>query len=84
MEPVHDGGFEENRFLEQMQKTRHRSPDETVTGTQGYRIYASPGPAVNSLAEPNEPGNSRNGFCIASGNETIHKFERPATILFSH
>jgi hypothetical protein len=35
-----------------MQKTRQRSPDENVDGTQGYRIDASLCPAVNSLAEP--------------------------------
>jgi len=38
-----------------MQNTRLRCPDETVTGTQGYRIDVSLGLAGNPLAEPAEP-----------------------------
>jgi len=38
-----------------MQKTRHRSPDEIVTGTHGYRIDVSLGSTGDPLAEPAEP-----------------------------
>jgi hypothetical protein len=37
-----------------MQDTRLRCPDETVTGTQGYRIDVSLRLAGNSAAEPAE------------------------------
>jgi hypothetical protein len=46
--------LEETDFLEPMQNTRLRCPDETVAGAHGYRIDVSLGSAGTAPVEPAE------------------------------